>query len=413
MRKLLPLSLPTKASKLSLVVACSLAAGTARGAETPEVGSADAALIAPATLEPATETPIATEAAAPVAQEPIVAAISPRETIDERFPNGTIKIRREVSQDAEGNYRNDGEWTLYDERGRILIAGSYKDGLRHGMWEKAYAKGEGSLFSGAITLGFSQPLISTAMFENGQLHGTWTIVDANDRKVCEWEFDQGVRHGKSIWYYPTGKKFREAIYSAGQLDGNVQEWSADGKQASDQKYVHGSKLVKVEESYSAGKRKVLGTQYVPQGTFEGYDWATGTAQAVPAAKSAPVKEGKWTYWHANGQEAMRGTYENDQPIGKFSWFYATGQKQLEGTFDAGQRTGKFVWWHANGQKQMEAGYIAGVLDGKWSSWTKEGKIVEKGEYMGESQAIPTPIEEQSSESTADRTNEDSARKLQR
>src|SRR5438045_1411801 len=41
------------------------------------------------------------------------------ETIQERYPNRTVKVERQVIQDSAGNYINHGTWSQWDERGRL------------------------------------------------------------------------------------------------------------------------------------------------------------------------------------------------------------------------------------------------------------------------------------------------------
>ena len=48
------------------------------------------------------------------------------EVIKERYPSGEVKIEREVTQDAGGNYLNHGAWKMFDERGNLVAQGEYR-----------------------------------------------------------------------------------------------------------------------------------------------------------------------------------------------------------------------------------------------------------------------------------------------
>ena len=58
------------------------------------------------------------------------------ELIKERYPNGRVKIAREVTQDNHGNYINHGSWKMWDERGTLVAQGQYHEGQRTGLWNR-------------------------------------------------------------------------------------------------------------------------------------------------------------------------------------------------------------------------------------------------------------------------------------
>ncbi len=306
----------------------------------------------------------------------------PVEVIRERHPNTAVKVERHVTQDAEGNYYNHGLWTQWDEKGRLVGSGEYRYGKRHGRWLRWYGQNEASMLSGPLYKDFQQPFIAEATFEDGVLHGTWKVFDAKNRKVSEWEFDHGDRHGKSVWYYPTGQKHREVDYRQGQIDGEVMEWGPDYKLALREKYVDGRRLAPQVDNFAPGQKRAEGwILYAKEITKSNYDWWTGTANVqVVGTEGVNQRHGLWTWWHKNGQKQMEGRYEQDQPLGKFTWWYPNGQKQLQGEYGTGKQQGKFTWWHPNGQKQLEGAYVAGVLNGKWTRWNNDGRVVEVGDY---------------------------------
>ncbi len=403
------------------------------------------------TSEPApldsTESVDATPVAPPVARTPAVAApVAPTgpaseaatekappadsilnktlatEVIRERNPNGTVKIERHVAQDGDGNYCNHGGWTQWDDRGQIVGTGEYVNGKRQGKWVRWYGPSESNSFASPIYKDFQPPFASEASFENGVLTGAWRVFDSKNRKMCEWNFQDGQRNGKSIWWYTTGQKRKEIEYVGNQLDGEVTEYQADGKVISRDRYVSGRKLVLQVEYYDSKKdskevqKKSEGWVLTTRDTTKhNYDWWTGTAVITVLGKEGEVeKHGMWTWWHANGQRQMEGRYEENQPVGKFTWWYPNGQKQLEGEYVAGRQAGKFLWWHMNGQKQCEGQYASGEQTGKWLRWSSEGKVVESGDYTADSHTevvkAPSPVapqpEAESSEATriADRLN---------
>ena len=97
------------------------------------------------------------------------------------YPDGKVKIEREVGQDAAGNYINQGTFKLYAPNGEVIKAGEFLNGKQQGKWTQQFAKDEGHLFSASQDKQWSGPFTSEATFQDGRLHGTWTIKDSPAR----------------------------------------------------------------------------------------------------------------------------------------------------------------------------------------------------------------------------------------
>ena len=95
-----------------------------------------------------------------------------REVIKERFPDGTLRIEREVSQDDQGNYFNDGSWKAWDQRGNLIAEGEFARGRHVGPWVRWYRNViEADMLQTPPYRFFPGPFISQANFEDGQLEG--------------------------------------------------------------------------------------------------------------------------------------------------------------------------------------------------------------------------------------------------
>ncbi len=81
------------------------------------------------------------------------------EVIKERFPDGSIKIEREVTQDAAGNYLNHGVWKMWDQKGNLVVQGQYRYGNRTGNWIRWYRSvSEAPLLTQAPYKNFRRPV---------------------------------------------------------------------------------------------------------------------------------------------------------------------------------------------------------------------------------------------------------------
>ncbi len=343
---------------------------------------ADVMESAPGDAVSATPVPLPQEAAPPSQaavveeQEAQPLSSSHGELIQERYPNRAIKIEREVVQDASGNYVNHGKWTMYDERGRMVACGQYRYGERHGVWTRWHAAGEKDMFAQAPYKLFQAPYVSEVNFDNGRLHGKWTVYDKQDRLCSEFLFEDGERQGKSTWYYPNGHKMREIDYTAGQLDGQWREWGANNNSLTmNETYQDGRRLAKKVEKYPNGQPKLEGTFLFAREVLKSnYDWWNGTIKTTSQKEGKDQRHGQYTTWHKNGQKEEEGQYLNDLPVGKSNWWYENGQKAIEGQYITGDRDGYWIWWHENGQKSVCGEFVKGVEIGKWTWWNEDGKV---------------------------------------
>jgi len=320
------------------------------------------------------------------------------ETVAERYPTGSIKIERQVMQDAVGNYVNHGTYTMFDPDGQVIKTGEFRNGKQYGKWTQHFEKDEGHLFSSGKESGFVGPFVSEAIFDDGQLHGTWTIQDANGQKVFEWQFDYGVRNGKSTWWHVNAEKRLEAFYKDGVLNGEVLEWDREGKQASQASYIEGRCLTGVVGWYALGQKRFEGYYLrVPNISEPTYDWWTTSAadaSAAPAGKDQ--KHGVWVEWYRNGNKKTEGQYDHDLPVGTFTWWYENGQKQAEGQYHTGMKTGTWITWYPNGLKASQGEYRDGNLVSKWTRWDADGKVAEVQDF---DTARPQQARSQSSQSS--------------
>ena len=304
------------------------------------------------------------------------------EQITERYPDGNVRIERQVTQDAEGNYVNHGIFTEYDPKGHIFRSGEYCNGKLNGRWAQNFDAGQQGLFSDQFEKQYQGPFVSEATFSEGKLHGAWIVRSANGRKIIQWQFDNGVRQGKSTWWYSNGLVRRDVNYKNGQPDGDLVEYNPDGKVRARFSFIEGRLIVPVVE-WSGPRQKSYEGHYL-LGTVTSttvYDWWNDIIHSEPIqGQPAKLKHGPWTAWYPNGQIKVRGSYEMDVPTGTFTWWYENGQKQAEGQYAQGQKNGKWLTWHMNGQKESDGTYVAGVLSAKWTRWSTDGKVAEVVDY---------------------------------
>ncbi|MBP89115.1 MAG: hypothetical protein CMJ64_20765 [Planctomycetaceae bacterium] len=303
------------------------------------------------------------------------------ELITERYPNRAVKLQRYVVQDADRNYVNHGPWTMMDPEGRIMAQGEYQNGKRHGSWMRVMPD------FGAVDPQFRAPFTSQAEFKDDNLHGVWTVTDAQQRIVGSWEFADGELHGTSTTWSPNGQQRREMKFKKGLPDGEATAWRPNGQVWGKEFFRDGKQLVPVvtwhERKQKESEGWLLRTNFTITANV---DWWNGQLKiARNETEGEDVKTGKWNEWYANGTQEFSGAYDQGNPTGEHTFWHENGQKMLVGSYREGLADGRWTQWHPTGMKQEEGSYVAGVKSGRWTSWGEDGQVASVQDMTGETE----------------------------
>ena len=300
------------------------------------------------------------------------------EVIRTRYPSRKVKIERHVAQNKEREYFNHGSWTMWSPDGEIIGTGQYRWGKRQGSWTRLITDDNAQRQIEESQLGFEAPLVSKAEFIDDEIHGTWLVVDANNRKVRSWHFDGGTLHGQSVAWYPSGARLREVNYDNGVPNGEVREWSADGQLVKQLIFKNGQRLAPFVKRYDFGGVQMEGKYLLAREMINiRVDWwASDVNIEVTGKEGNDVKHGNWTHFYQDGGKAYEGQFVDGLPLGDHIWWYPNGQKKTQGSFANGKPNGHWVWWHESGVKQMDGHYVDGVQDKTWVRWEADGKVAQ-------------------------------------
>lgn len=321
------------------------------------------------------------------------------EVIRERYPDGKVKIERQVSLDADGNYVNHGPWKLYAPSGTVVAEGQFDMGQRVGSWTRWLGREDAKLFSQFPFKQFKPPYASHATFTSGVVDGEWLVVDADNHKMLQISFSGGKRHGLMLTYLPNGKTYQQASYDNGVPVGDVLE--ADSKSGELKRvstYIEGRRIITKTAHFNKGKRTRKGE--LPKKSEEMYLAATTVEKApdnfwsVTLATYEPqgqdLLHGPSKVWFENGKLQVEGFYERGKRSGTFTYWYANGQVAATGEFTNDLPNDVWVWWHENGQKAAVGKYREGALVADWRWWSNDGKLAQQRTYDGTEATARTP-----------------------
>lgn len=257
------------------------------------------------------------------------------ELITERYPNGAVRLQRYVIQDAERNYVNHGSWTMLDPQGQVIAQGEYQNGKQQGPWMRIMTEFP------SVNPGFRPPFTSQAEFDNGQLHGTWTIIDSQQHVVGSWQFSRGELDGPATTWYPSGQQ-REMVFAKGTPDGESTAWKPNGQIWAREFYRDGKQLIPVVTWHNQKQKESEGWMVRSNFTINAnFDWWNGTIEVTRSeTEGTDVKTGQWTEWYANGTEKFRGTFDEGVAVNEHVWWHPNGQKMLAGVYESGMQEGR-------------------------------------------------------------------------
>ncbi len=265
-----------------------------------------------------------------------------------------------------------GRWVEW--RGGAKWVGEYEDGKRHGVWEGIVPVIDDSHFAEPEYSGFVSPLSISVTLSQNVPHGEISGVDAQQRPVFTWHFDQGVLEGKALWWHASGQLRRQATYRAGLLDGPVTQWNADGEVTRQDTYREGRASGAHIAWHDRGHKHYEGySNLAGHVTRDSFDWLDLQWRHDNVDEHLHEQRcGRWTAWYLNGQKKCQGSYQDGDAEGRFTWWHENGQKMAEGEFISGRQHGAWRWWHANGRKKIQGDYQYGQPSGQWDAWTADG-----------------------------------------
>lgn len=323
------------------------------------------------------------------------------EVIRERYPDGKVRVERQVTLDANGNYVNHGPWKWYSSNEVVVAEGQYDMGKRVGNWTRWLGKNDSKIFSQAPFNRFKPPFASQVTFADGVMDGEWLVVDSDNKKMLQVSLSGGKRNGLVITYLPNGKVFRQASFDHGVPVGDVLE--ADSKTGELKRvatYIDGRRIVTKTAHYKRSRtnrnnedlkksEEMFLAATTVQKTADDF-WHVTLAEYEPQGKD--LRHGPSKMWFESGKRQVEGFYQADKRNGTFTYWYPNGQVAATGEFVDDKPTDVWVWWHENGQKAAVGKYRDGALVDEWRWWSEDGKLALEKTYDGTEKTASTPKE---------------------
>jgi antitoxin component YwqK of YwqJK toxin-antitoxin module len=242
--------------------------------------------------------------------------------------------------------------SAYDEQGRLVFRGGYRDGTPVGIHR--FYDTTGVVINAYLYNELGQKVSEGIIDEQGNRVGEWTDfyptgevkargAYANNERSGKWtfffqkggieqtgRFERGKFQGLWTWHYPNGNIWREESYFNGREDGEFIEYDSDGKILSKGNYINGEK--DGEWIYQVGDHEERGKYVIG------------------------LREGDWKYYYKNGQLKYEGYYSQGNPDKKHKYYYPSGVLKEEQYYEMGIREKNWKKYDPEGNLIMTITY---------------------------------------------------------
>lgn len=242
--------------------------------------------------------------------------------------------------------------STFDEQGRLIFTGGYKEGIpvgihrfydTTGVVENAYMYNESGkkISEGIIDEqgrkrgGWKDFYITGEMRAKGNYvdnlrSGIWTFYFRTGGIEQKGRFERGRYQGMWNWYYPNGNTWREESYFNGREDGLFVEYDQKGNILTKGDYINGEK--DGEWIYQVGDHQEKGKFVIG------------------------LREGNWTYFYDNGKIKYEGFYSQGNPDKRHKYYYPSGVLKEDQYYEMGIREKNWKKYDEEGNLLMTITY---------------------------------------------------------
>jgi antitoxin component YwqK of YwqJK toxin-antitoxin module len=237
-------------------------------------------------------------------------------------------------QRTEGNQEN-GEFLKYNALDKLLEKYTYKDGKKHGLYEK---------YSGNKT---DNKVTTRGYYSEGEKDSVWTTFRfGTDQPQRVTTYKNGKKHGPEKSYSHDGTIKTEFNYANDQFHGLNRSYHPNGNIKNEYNYENGT-TVGIQRSY----------------------YESGELLSV----THPYKDDlyEWTWYYENGNPKFIKTIRGrNTVVGLLRTFHENGLLHTQEEFVEGKRNGLSMAYDEFGNKTREGMYENQKKVGEWKYYTE-------------------------------------------
>ena len=236
--------------------------------------------------------------------------------------------------------------STYDEEGRLIFTGGYKNGIPVGIHR--FYDTTGMVVNAYLYNELGQKVSEGIIDEQGRRMGPWKDFYPDGKLRAEGSYADNQRSGTWTYYFHDGGVEQKGRFERDRFMG-LWNWY----------YPNGNKWR--EESYFNGREDGMFVEYDPHGNIltKG-DYIGGE------------KEGEWIYHVGDHEE--RGSYVVGLREGIWRYYYADGTLEYEGSYSQGNPDKRHKYYYPDGTLKEEQYYEMGIREKNWKKYDEEGNL---------------------------------------
>ena len=268
-----------------------------------------------------------------------------------------------------------GSYVEWDETGKEIINGKYKNGKPIGKWTWYYTNVPKHAHRVKCkTIDYKNGLMHGKYLEwhrdgrewkrfnykDGRLNGEYIKHRKDGSKYYIGNYKNGKRFGDWVYFYHNDAKKREEIYGKEEkLEGNVKEYhfGGDGIAWDEVQNPQVSSETMYKDGYKDGIHK---------------EWKSDGTVLRKGKYSLDMKEGKWEYYHESddGKTSnlrLRVHFQKDKKVGKSIEYYKNGNLKESKIYDRlGKLHGDYEEYFVSGTIRAKGNMRGDEMEGKWN-----------------------------------------------
>lgn len=311
---------------------------------------------------------------------------------------------------SAGNMQNEkriGPWIFFHPNAQKMAAGSYRDGVKTGVWnyyfDSGVLKSSENMDTGEVTVYSKEGKRAEHFFlKADKIDGEAEIFYPSGARNKLMSYTAGERHGKTTEYYATGVVREDYSYDRGKISGPYEWFHPNGrarvKTTFKDDYYHG----RFEEFHTNGMPKAAGTYTsgVATGSWKFYH-SNGKVRSEGTYSAKGKRIGEWSFYDHLGALTSKDRYDDEGRLDGISATFEDGKQRLHWdykkdllikhtSFDqhekviytAGNSNGTFSIkvYDVDGTLQREGSYLQGKASGVWKYYNRYGTLTRECNY---------------------------------
>ncbi|WP_346881948.1 tetratricopeptide repeat protein [uncultured Algibacter sp.] len=281
------------------------------------------------------------------------------------------KLYSETYFDVDGkslgeiNYRpseNNFKLIYKHSNDKIDLDIEYANGLKHGKYIGYY-------FSGKKRI--------QGQYKNGEQDGKWIWYYENGNKRIIKHYRNGTLDGEYTSYHENGQLDDKDVYAFGKIEGTSVSYHENGKQSDATTYengkIHGKKIfydwfgnIQLIRFYNHGR--LIGYSYLGADSKE--------VAIIPIAKETGILKA----YFDNGKVSRELEYKNGDLVNTYKEYYYSGQLESLINYKSNDFDGVMTTYYPNGNKKGVFNYQYDTLQGLATKYYENGNIKEEVNY---------------------------------